>query len=109
MAGVLAATLQLLRSASSGCRATAPGTANAWLHRLLGLEQTCAHPSLLPWQFLACNRDRYLVGEEEQVLIQGKCASGISLSSGAAPAAAAGLQLAAALGGVLAAAAWLLL
>lgn len=64
---------------------------------------------MLSWQFLACNRDRYLVGEEEQVLIQGKCASGISLSSGAAPAAPAGRQLAAALGGVLAAAVLLLL
>ncbi len=43
------------------------------------------------------------------MLIQGKCASGISLSSGALSAAAAGLRLAAALGGLLGAAALLLL
>jgi hypothetical protein len=55
-------------------------------------------------EFIACNRDRYLVGEEEQVLIQSKCASGISLSSGATPAAAPGLRFAAALGGLLGAA-----
>ena len=59
-------------------------------------------------QFLACNRQRYLVGDEEQVLIQGKCASGVSLSSGALPAAAVG-PFAAALGALLGAAALLLL
>lgn len=65
-------------------------------------------PILCTSQFLACNRQRYLVGDEEQVLIQGKCASGVSLSSAAVPAAAAGLRLAAALGGLLGAALLLL-
>mgnify|MGYP001811243194 CR=1 FL=1 len=47
-----------------------------------------------PLQFLACNRDRYLIRSEEQRLIKDPCISGVSLPSSSAARAARGRRAA---------------
>lgn len=67
----------------------------------------CSPPGFPTAQFIACNRDRYLIRDEEDFLVPERCASGISLSGARAPALSGGRQ--ALLVGVLAGAAALLL
>ncbi|PSC76523.1 Beta-glucan synthesis-associated SKN1 [Micractinium conductrix] len=54
----------------------------------------CSPPGFPTAQFLACNRDRYLIRSEEQRLIKDPCISGVSLPSSSAARAARGRRAA---------------
>lgn len=87
--------------ASAGAGAAASCTA------CTACPQPYTAPAPVALQFLACNRDRYLIRDEEQPLIPDTCSSGMTgMTSGAAPAGTR--RTAALLGGLLAAAAILL-
>ena len=69
------------------------------------MHRTCRRESQLPAclaSLQACNRKRYLVGEEEQALVPDTCISGISVESAATAATPARGALAAAALGALA-------